>query len=106
MDAALFWVVARLAGFNHGNLLLLWVLFEAVLISQWEGNTIGKRMLGIRVVTEKGNQVGFYRAFGRTLGKIVSTIFFLLGDLWMLWDKDSRTWHDKLSWTRVVKHDQ
>jgi uncharacterized RDD family membrane protein YckC len=28
---------------------------------------------------------------------------FFLGYLWMLWDRDGRTWHDGLTRSRVVK---
>jgi uncharacterized RDD family membrane protein YckC len=106
IDGILFWVVARLAGFSHGNLLVLWLFFEAAMVSEWEGYTIGKKMNGIKIMDDQGNPVNFSKAFIRSLAKVVSTLVFLLGDLWMLWDKDSRTWHDKLSRTVVVKHDR
>jgi uncharacterized RDD family membrane protein YckC len=33
---------------------------------------------------------------------IVSAIVFLLGYLWMLWDPEKQTWHDKAAGSVVV----
>lgn len=67
------------------------------------GQTSGKKALGIRVVSlEGGGSIGFGRAFVRYIGRIVSTIPLLLGYLWMLWDKEKQTWHDKFAGSVVV----
>jgi uncharacterized RDD family membrane protein YckC len=67
------------------------------------GQTLGKRALGIRVYDfSGGGPIGYGRAFVRYLGKIISSIPCLLGFLWMLWDKEKQTWHDKLATTVVV----
>ena len=67
------------------------------------GQTLGKRALGIRVYDfAGGGAIGYGRAFVRYLGKIISSIPCLLGFLWMLWDKEKQTWHDKLATTVVV----
>ena len=47
--------------------------------------------------------IGYRRAFVRWLGRILSTLVFLLGYFWMLWDADNQCWHDKLARTLVVK---
>ena len=63
------------------------------------GQTPGNAALGIRVVDIRdnpGKPIGFGRAFGRWLMSIVSTVAFLLGYLWMLWDPKKQTWHDKV----------
>jgi uncharacterized RDD family membrane protein YckC len=67
------------------------------------GQTLGKKALGIRVVSlEGGGSIGFGRAFIRYIGRIVSAIPLLLGYLWMLWDKEKQTWHDKFAGSVVV----
>jgi uncharacterized RDD family membrane protein YckC len=67
------------------------------------GQTLGKRIVGIRVVDfETGVPIDPTRAFVRTLGRWISGLVLLLGYLWMLWDPDHQTWHDKLSSTTVV----
>jgi uncharacterized RDD family membrane protein YckC len=67
------------------------------------GQTIGKRILGIRVYDfTQGGPIGYGRGVLRYLGRIVSTIPCLLGYFWMLWDKEKQTWHDKIATTVVV----
>jgi uncharacterized RDD family membrane protein YckC len=67
------------------------------------GQTVGKRALGIRVVDlDGGGPIGYMRALFRWLGRILSTIVFLLGYFWMLWDPEKQTWHDKIAGSVVV----
>jgi uncharacterized RDD family membrane protein YckC len=67
------------------------------------GQTIGKRALGIRVISiEDGGPIGYGRGFIRWIGRYVSTIVIFLGYLWMLWDKESQCWHDKFASDVVV----
>ena len=67
------------------------------------GQTIGKRMLGIRVYDfRQGGAIGYGRALLRYVGRIISSIPCLLGYFWMLWDKEKQTWHDKIATTVVV----
>jgi uncharacterized RDD family membrane protein YckC len=67
------------------------------------GQTIGKRALGIRVVDfATGGPIGFGRAVVRFVGRYVSAIACFLGYLWMLWDKEKQTWHDKFASDVVV----
>ena len=70
------------------------------------GQTIGKKALGIRVIDlATGGPIGNSRAFIRYIGRFVSTIVFLLGYLWMLWDPEKQTWHDKFAGSVVVPVD-
>lgn len=67
------------------------------------GQTLGKRLLGIRVVgIESGQTIGYQRAATRYLVSIVSGLCILIGYLWMLWDPEKQTWHDKASSAVVV----
>ena len=67
------------------------------------GQTLGKRLLGIRVYDFNGQgPIGYGRALLRYIGRIVSGIPCALGYLWMLWDKEKQTWHDKFATTVVV----
>jgi uncharacterized RDD family membrane protein YckC len=67
------------------------------------GQTFGKRALGIRVYDfAQGGPIGYGRAFIRWIGRIVSSIPCYLGYLWMLWDKEKQTWHDKFANSVVV----
>lgn len=69
------------------------------------GVTWGRRIVGIKVVDKATRQpIGFGRALGRSIveGTISQWICFL-GFLWMLWDADKQTWHDKIVNSVVVR---
>jgi uncharacterized RDD family membrane protein YckC len=76
------------------------------------GQTIGKQMLGIRVVRENGEPMTFRTAAIRealvkyfAVGVAASFSFGLLGllnYLWPLWDDDNQALHDVIASTRVV----
>jgi uncharacterized RDD family membrane protein YckC len=67
------------------------------------GQTPGDAALSIRVVDKDGGgSIGYGRAFVRWLVSIVSGIVILLGYLWMLWDGEKQTWHDKAANAVVV----
>lgn len=70
------------------------------------GQTLGKMALGIRVVDfNTGTSIGYGRALVRQLVKIISGIVFLLGYLWMIWDREKQCWHDKAANSVVVPVD-
>lgn len=71
----------------------------------FEGSSgkLGKRALGVRVVDiAGGGPIGYGRAFIRYIGRIVSAIPLFLGYLWMIWDAEKQTWHDKFAQSVVV----
>jgi uncharacterized RDD family membrane protein YckC len=77
-------------------------LYFSLLEGGRAGQTLGKKALGIRVVDfNTGGPIGGGRGFLRYIGRIPSSIFFL-GYLWMLWDPQKQTWHDKIAGTVVV----
>ena len=82
---------------------IFWIVYETILLSQWGGCTVGKKIMGIKVVTTTGKQLDWTTAFVRSISKILSGTFFALGYLWMLWDVNSQTWHDKIADTLVVE---
>jgi uncharacterized RDD family membrane protein YckC len=94
-----------------GILVLLYVLgfialwaYYVLLEGGPTGQTIGKKAVGIRVVSmQTGGPIGYGKSFIRTLIRtFISGNICLLGFLWMLWDKEKQTWHDKLSDSVVV----
>ena len=53
------------------------------------GQTLGKKALGIRVYDfREGGPIGYGRGFVRWLVQNFLSWIFLLGYLWMLWDKE------------------
>jgi uncharacterized RDD family membrane protein YckC len=67
------------------------------------GQTVGKKVLNIRVVDfDTGGPIGYGRAAIRYFARILSALPCLLGYFWMIWDRERQTWHDKLSTSVVV----
>ncbi len=81
----------------------LLIVYETILLSQWNGYTIGKKIMGIKVVRTDGKTPDWIHAFVRSISRWLSALPLELGYFWMLWDKDSQTWHDKLADTYVVE---
>ncbi|MBI5184715.1 MAG: RDD family protein [Nitrospinae bacterium] len=69
------------------------------------GQTLGKYILGIKVVRLDGSLPGPGGAFVRCIGFMFGLSLFGLGLLWAVFDKDGRAWHDKIAGTIVVKGD-
>jgi uncharacterized RDD family membrane protein YckC len=83
--------------------LALGVAYYGYLEGSPSGQTIGKRMLGIRVYDLRhGGPIGTGRAIGRYFARILSAIPCLLGYFWMLWEREKQTWHDKIVGSIVV----
>ncbi len=98
-------------GAAAGVSILLWVLISVAAFPYYilleggaTGQTLGKKAVGIRVVSmQTGGPIGYGKAFVRTLIRsFISFCICLLGYLWMLWDKEKQTWHDKISDSVVV----
>ncbi len=68
------------------------------------GQTIGKKVVGIRVVRElDGQYTGFGMAFARALAHILDVLPCYIGFLWPLWDSKNQTFADKVCGTIVLK---
>lgn len=84
--------------------LLLGFLYDPVLTAL-RGGSLGKAMLGLRVVRTDGSRVGWGAAFGRSA--VAAGIGFLpfgglLDSLWCTWDPRRQCVHDKAAGTLVV----
>jgi len=66
------------------------------------GQTIGKSIMGIKIVTRYGKKVKLYQAILRYFGYYISAIPIGLGFLWILIDDRLLAWHDKIAGTCVV----
>jgi uncharacterized RDD family membrane protein YckC len=66
------------------------------------GATIGKGVLGIRLVNAEGRPIGAGMSFLRQLVHILDSLACYVGWLWPLWDPKSQTFADKIMNTVVV----
>lgn len=84
--------------------LLLFSLF-AFFAKFWthNGQTLGMQVWGVRIQNRDGSAVSLWQALLRFVVAMGSWLCFGLGFLWILWDKDKRTWHDRYSESIVVQ---
>jgi len=69
-----------------------------------EGQTIGKWLLGLRVVGSDQAPISYRQALLRWLGTVGFGILSLgLSFLWILWQREKRGWHDFLARTWVIR---
>jgi uncharacterized RDD family membrane protein YckC len=82
-----------------------------VLMVRYFGGTVGKLAVGIRVRVVDGTVCGWREALLRPLLQLIvgfgsfvpgAGLITLLDDLWMVWDRQSQTLHDKVANTIVV----
>jgi uncharacterized RDD family membrane protein YckC len=83
--------------------LLLAIGYDVYYHGGESGQTIGKRVVGIRVIDSRnGGPIGYGRSAVRFFGRYLSAVACYLGYLWMLWDKEKQCWHDKMANDLVV----
>jgi uncharacterized RDD family membrane protein YckC len=90
-----------------GFLIIVWaysgpLVVFALPLRLWNGQTLGKRLLGIMVIGERGGKPTWGQSVGRTLSYLVSC-FSVLGFFWCIGDEQKRCLHDIIAHTRVVK---
>ena len=66
------------------------------------GKTVGKGVMGLRIVRAGGGRLSPARSFVRALSYLVSLMLVGSGFLWVLIDRDRRGWHDMLAGSRVI----
>lgn len=85
---------------------LLYMLLVSFLFFGWfwthGGQTLGMRAWRIRVVADGRRELTWRLAWRRFAWAAVSWAFAGAGFLWSLFDSQRRTWHDRLSGTRLV----
>ena len=71
--------------------------------AQGGGQTLGMRVLNIKVVRTDGSALTLLQAFIRYIGLIVSIVCLFIGVIWAAFDANKQGWHDKIANTYVVK---
>ncbi len=89
------WLVTIAGGFLSFGIysIVAWMLV---------GKTVGKALMGLRVLGQDGRRLTFSQALIRALGYYVSGLALFIGFLWVLVDDRRQAWHDKLARTVVV----
>ncbi len=69
------------------------------------GQTVGKTLGGVTVVSTDGSPVSLWQALLRYVGYLVSGAVLSLGFLWIAFDRRRQGLHDKIARTYVVESD-
>jgi hypothetical protein len=79
-----------------------WIIWWFIVAPR--GQNPGKAIAGIRVIRSNGDAVRTGGMSVRGLaGQLAGLIPLFIDELWMLWDKDAQTLHDKIVNTVVVR---
>jgi len=107
LGASLLWIAVAFA------LVLLYAPTLMAREGSHNGQTLGKQMVGIRVVRDSGESMNFGWAALRELvvkgflvgfaSSIIPLLPWLLDVLWPLWDDENRALHDMVVSTHVVR---
>lgn len=82
----------------------IFVGYGLLLEGFWNGQTVGKKILGIRVVREDGGPIGVEESVVRNLGRFVDGLFYYLVGIYFISRSEMRQrWGDRLAGTLVVE---
>ena len=86
---------------THHALLLILAAYGAVM---WKlrGTTIGGIVCGLRIARLDGRPIDWPTAVTRALGSFLSFFIVGLGFIWVVFDPERQSWHDKIAGTVVV----
>ena len=95
LGGALRWLLTIVGGFLTFGIysIVAWLLV---------GKTVGKALMGLRVLGQDGRRLTFSQALIRALSYYISGLALFIGFLWVLVDDRRQAWHDKLARTLVV----
>jgi len=80
-----------------------WATFYfTAFIALWQGQTIGKKLLGIKVLQLDGTPLSIWDSFGRYGGYGAGLATGLLGFIQIYWDPNKQAIHDQISATVVI----
>ncbi len=92
---------------NGGWDILISYIFPAiVVISFWlyKSATPGKMIVGIEIISlGKTEKLSVAQSIGRYLAYFPSMFIFMVGIIWVAFDKRKQGWHDKMANTVVVR---
>lgn len=105
--AVVFWTLAQLMDEWTVSLVLLviiWLYYALLESSPWQAS-LGKRVMGLKVVDKRGRRLSFAKATKRLLTRVLTNLTFYFGFFTAAFDKHHETLHDHLSKSVVIAKD-
>jgi len=103
IDTVLVGAIVGFISIGSGGAFALFLGLYCTLLWFYRGTTVGGIICGLKVVRLDARPVDFATAIVRTLGAYISMFCIGLGFLWVIWDSEKQTWHDKIAGTTVIR---
>ena len=102
LDLILVGIVCSIIGIPTHNALLLVLAAYGAVMWKLRGTTIGGIVCGLRVARLDGRAIDWPTAVTRALGSFLSLFVAGLGFIWVVFDPERQSWHDKIAGTVMV----
>jgi uncharacterized RDD family membrane protein YckC len=93
----------RVFNFHPGGAFPFWIAVYSVIMWATKGTTIGGIICGLKVVRLDDRPVDWGVALVRGLSAFLSLAVGGLGFIWVVFDDEKQSWHDKIAGTTIVK---
>ena len=90
-------------GLQPGEAFPLWVVLYSVTMWATKATTIGGVICGLRVVRLDDRPLDWGVAIVRALSGFLSLAVAGLGFIWVAFDDEKQSWHDKIAGTTIVR---
>jgi uncharacterized RDD family membrane protein YckC len=88
---------------TDGDLIVVGLAFYGAVMWKLRGSTVGGIVCNLQVVRLDGRELSWDTAVVRALGCFLSLVVAFLGFIWIAFDPDRQSWHDKIAGTVVVQ---
>lgn len=103
IDTIIVGLVIMLTGPRMDSYFLLFFMIYCVLLWALKGTTIGGIICGLKVIRLDERPVDWTVAIVRGLGGFLSLVVAGLGFIWVAFDREQQSWHDKIAGTVIVR---
>jgi len=79
------------------------ILYFAISNYITNGQSIGKKILGIKIISIYHHRIGLWHCIERSLGYVASTLELMIGFYQVFWNPNRMTLHDRIAETIVIK---
>mgnify|MGYP001117235424 CR=1 FL=1 len=110
IDTFIVSAIGGIFGVNGGGIFgggilgfIIGVGYQWYFLTQQNGQTPGKMLMGLRVIRTDGEPIRDADAVLRYIGYLINSAVMMLGWLWGFFDPQNQGWHDKIAQTFVIK---
>jgi uncharacterized RDD family membrane protein YckC len=79
------------------------ILYFAISNYITNGQSFGKKILGIKIISIYHHRIGLWHCIERSLGYVASTLELGIGFYQVFWNPNRMTLHDRIAETIVIK---